>query len=133
MKKWIIPLLAIAALMLGLMSAKAESSPYGKMLQDLWAEGLRLEKQGNFAGAQKAYENALQQSQQLPDPLLRGCATAHSRVGLETMMAAQKYINERGGNSDIPEGVNETIIQQYYATWEKIGQEMPGLAARDCP
>jgi hypothetical protein len=132
MKMWIVPLLAIAALTVSTVSAKAEHSPYGKTLKDLWAEGLRLEKQHDFAGAQRLYEKALQQSQQLPDSLVKRCAIAISRVGLESVIAAQTYIREHGNNPKLREGIEITTIQQFYASWEKIGQEL-NLGSKDCP
>ncbi|MBM0745267.1 hypothetical protein JOY44_27740 (plasmid) [Phormidium sp. CLA17] len=132
MKIWIVPLLAIAALTVTIVSVKAERNPYGKILTDLWAEGSRLEKQRDFAGAQRLYEKALQQSQTLPDSLVKRCAIAISRVELESMIAAQTYIREHGNDPKLREGIEITIIQQSYASWEKIGRELK-LLSTDCP
>ena len=132
MKMWIMSLLAIALLTVGTGSSKAGHNPYGKALTGLWAEGARLEKQRDFVGAQRLYEKALQQSQTLPNSLVKRCAIAISRVEIESMIAAQTYIREHGNDPQLREGIEIAIIQQFYVSWEQIGRELK-LLSTDCP
>lgn len=128
-QKWMSRLLTITVLLLNVVGVvQAQHNPYGPVLPNLWDKGLRLEEQGDYAGAEKVYQEALQVSYQLPDSLVKRCAIAMSRVGLESMTAVQKIISEQGYDA---EGVEITLIQQYYATWEQVGSELK-LSSGDC-
>ncbi len=131
MKIWIVSGLAIAALTFIWVPANA-GIPYGRALSGLWAEGARLESQGDFTGAERVYRTALQQSQKLPNSLVKRCSIAFSRVRLESMVAVQAYVRERRNDPGLTEGIEITRIQQNYASWEVVGRELK-LSAADCP
>jgi fumarylacetoacetate (FAA) hydrolase family protein len=132
MKAVILQMIGIVALLFCTESTQAIDSPYGAVLSQLWAEGAQLEKQKDYAQAQKIYENALQESQKLPDSLIKRCAIAFSRVGLESMIAVQKEIKEHENHPEIEEIVEITLNQQFLSTWENVGRELK-LRSSDCP
>jgi len=125
-------LFATVALALSAMPVMAQENPYGPVL-DLLFEGSRYEAEGNFVEAQRLYEEALGHSQRISDSLVRYCAVSESSASLQSLAAAQAYIDLHGTNPQTLQAAQEVAEQQFYLTWEAFEQAHPELSTEPCP
>jgi hypothetical protein len=111
--------------------AHDQSGPYGSV-SDLWSQGAVLAEQGDFAGAQRLYETAFQESRELSPANLVECAEAGSLARIQAMVAAQEYIFANGENPQTVQTAQAIASQQFETTWDTIGRERPELLG-GCP
>jgi hypothetical protein len=127
MKRLMVTLLAVTG-MFGMVNlVRAQGEIYGPVL-DWWIAGERLQEQGDFAGAQLAYEEAFRVSQELPDPHLRDCAETGSLAHIRAMIAVQEYLNVHGNSPQAVAQARTMADREFEAMWDT----RPNLAT-SCP